>query len=445
MNEVKKNLLKQLEPNETVIVATSGGPDSMALLHIVLSLREKINLNIICAHVNHKLRKESDEEEVMVKDFCTKNNISCEIMTIDDYKKSNIENQARNKRYEFFEKNVKKCQAKHLLTAHHGDDLIETILMRITRGSTLKGYQGFKEKIPKEGYTILRPLITVTKEQLLDYCEKNKIPYAIDKTNEEDKYTRNRYRKYILPKLKEEDKNVHKKFYKLSKTLELYNDYINEETLEKLKEIYINNKLNIEKFNNLKKLIKLKIIYHILEDAYKEDITLINDNHTKLILEMLKNQKPNQKIDLPNRIKAIKSYNYFYLEKEKEIEYYKKIIEPINLLPDGSKIIKQNTSSDHSNYTIYLDSKELTLPLYIRTYSTGDKIEVKGLNGSKKIKDIFINEKIPQSKRKIWPIVTDSENIILWIPGIKKSKFDKPKGENYDIILKYVSKEGAVK
>ena len=132
-------------------------------------------------------------------------------MEINNYR-GNTENYARKKRYEFFENLIKKYQAKYLLTAHHGDDLTETIIMRLIRGSSIKGYAGFSEITYKENYKIYRPLITKTKEEIFDYVQKNDIPYALDKTNNSDKFTRNRIRKYILPNLKKENKNIHLKF-----------------------------------------------------------------------------------------------------------------------------------------------------------------------------------------------------------------------------------------
>ena len=159
------NIIKQNLKNESVVIATSGGPDSMTLLELVNSLKEELNLKLICAHVNHKIREESDEEETMVKEYCKKNNISCKILTIDNYNDDN------------FHKCVKKCKAKHLLTAHHGDDLTETILMRLVRGSTLKGYAGFEEKDNRENYIILRPLINYTKDEILEYAKRNKIKF----------------------------------------------------------------------------------------------------------------------------------------------------------------------------------------------------------------------------------------------------------------------------
>lgn len=430
-------LLKDNLKDETVVIAVSGGPDSMALLQIVNSLKEKLNLEIVCAHVNHKQRIESEEEAVMVKDYCEENGIIFEYMTIDNYNKTNFHQDARTKRYNFFEKCVKKCQAKHLLTAHHGDDLMETILMRIVRGASFKSYAGFKDKIKKDDYTILRPLIYYTKKEIENYVKENNIPYRIDESNNKDKYTRNRYRKYILPHLKNENKNVHHKFYKFSKTIEAYEEYINKETNKYYKEVFKDEKLNIDKFKKLDKLIQTRIINQILYNIYKEDLSLITDKHQELIYKIIISDKPNKEINLPNNYTAIKTYNEFYIKQEnKQTGYRLELIDKI-VLPNGKTIEKQNQTEDNSNYTIKLNSKEIELPLYVRTKLDGDKIEIKGLNGSKKIKDIFINEKISKQDRKDWPILVDSKDTILWIPGLKKSKFDKQNKENYDIIIKY--------
>lgn len=431
------NLLKENLKNETVVIAVSGGPDSMALLQIVNSLKEKLDLKLVCAHVNHKQRIESEEEAVMVEDYCKQNDIIFEYMTIEDYNKTNFHQDARTKRYNFFEKCVKKCQAKHLLTAHHGDDLMETILMRIVRGASFKSYAGFKDKIEKDEYTILRPLVYYTKEEIENYVKENNIPYRIDQSNNKDKYTRNRYRKYILPHLKNEDKRVHHKFYKFSKTIEAYEEYINKETNKYYQEVFKEEKLNIEKFKILDKIIQIRIINQILFNIYKEDLSLITDKHQELIYNIVTNNKPNQEINLPNKFIGIKTYNEFYIKRQDKYTNYKlELIDKV-ILPNKKMVEKQSKTNDNSNYTIKLNSKEIKQPLYIRTRQDGDKIEIKGLNGSKKVKDIFINEKVSMQDRKDWPILVDSNDTILWIPGLKKSKFDKQNKENYDIIIKY--------
>lgn len=435
LDDILKKLDKTLKENETLITATSGGPDSMALLSLLIKLSQTKKITIICAHVNHNLRKESQEEAIMVEKYANENNLVFEKMEINHYK-GNAENYARTQRYNFFEKLIKKYNATYLLTAHHGDDLTETILMRMVRGSSLKGYSGFQEITDKETYKIYRPLITKTKDELLNYVKTNNIPYAVDKTNFSEEYTRNRYRLNILPILKKENKSVHLKFLKFSETLKLYDDHINKEANEKLNKVYQNNNLNLKLFENEDELIKRKILYQILNNLYYKNISLITDNHVELILNIIESSRPNLKINLPSKVLVIKNYQNLYFTQNTEIKPYSFTFKDKVILPNNQILIKEETE-DTSNYTIRLNSKELSLPLIVRTRQNGDKMEIKNLNGHKKIKDIFINEKISETARNSWPILTDQNNQIIWLPGLKKSKFDKQKHENYDIIIRY--------
>ena len=435
LDDILKKLDKTIKENETVITATSGGPDSMALLSLLIKLSQTKKITIICAHVNHNLRKESQEEAIMVEKYANENNLIFEKMEINHYE-GNTENYARTQRYNFFEKLIKKFNATYLLTAHHGDDLTETILMRMVRGSSLKGYSGFQEITDKGNYKIYRPLITKTKDELLNYVKTNNIPYAVDKTNFSEEYTRNRYRLNILPILKKENKSVHLKFLKFSETLKLYDDHINKEANEKLNKVYQNNNLNLKLFENEDELIKRKILYQILNNLYYKNISLITDNHVELILNIIESSRPNLKINLPSKVLVIKNYQNLYFTQNTEIKSYSFTFEDKVILPNDKILIKEETE-DTSNYTIRLNSKELSLPLIVRTRQNGDKMEIKNLNGHKKIKDIFINEKISETARNSWPILTDQNNQIIWLPGLKKSKFDKQKQENYDIIIRY--------
>ena len=422
----------------TIVVACSGGPDSMALLNLCITLRNECNLDIICAHVNHNVREESAEEQVFVENFCLKNNVIFECMKITNYTDDNFENEARIKRYSYFDELIKKYNAKFLLTAHHGDDLIETILMRITRGSTLKGYSGFSQIVDKNNYKILRPLIYYTKEQLIEYNKKQGVQFVVDKTNEMDIHTRNRYRKYVLPMLKKENSNVHEKFLKFSKTLLEYNTYVNNLIIDSKNNVYVDNRLDIEKFLKLDKFIGMRVIGLILEDIYQDDLMLLTDKHIDLVYELITSAKTNSYICLPNGINAMKEYNSLVFEKENldVSDYEYELVESVTL--PNEKVIKfTNDINNNSNFICRLNSADIKLPLIVRNRRNGDKMTIKGLSGSKKIKDIFINEKVSMRDRQVWPVVTDSTDTIVWLPGLKKSQFDKKKNEKYDIIIKY--------
>ena len=443
MERAYQFLKKILNENDTVVVAVSAGPDSMALFDTLISLKQEKPINIICAHVNHNTgRIGQEEEQAYVEEYCKNNNITFELLKINNYCNDNFESEARNKRYDFFEELIKKYKAKYLLTAHHGDDLMETVLMRIVRGSTLRGYSGFSKIVEKENYTILRPLIETTKEEIIKYLNNKNIKYYIDYTNLEEEHTRNRYRKYILPKLKEENKNVHLKFLKYSNLLQEYDNYIKKETHKIINNIYVNNKLDINEFNKQEYIIKINIIYYILEEKYDKELTNITDNHIELILDLIESNKKNTFIDLPGNIKLIKKYDYLEFKyDDNNIINYNIELTKSNKLPNGYKIDIIDSTDNNSNYICRLNKEDIKLPLYIRNRIDGDKIEIKNLNGSKKVKDIFIDKKINIEERNMWPIVVDSNNNIVWLPGLKKSKFDKQKSEKCDIILKYYIEE----
>lgn len=440
MEEVYEFIGKKLKLTEidTVVIGVSGGPDSMALLYIMNQFKEKIGFKIICAHVNHNKRPESEKEQKCLEKYCKENNIIFEYIKINNWGDDNFHNEARTVRYNFFDEIINIYSARYLMTAHHGDDLIETILMRIVRGSTLKGYSGFSRIVDKGNYTLVRPLITVTKTEIEDFDIKNNIWYAIDSSNNEDHYTRNRYRHKVLPFLKKEDPNVHKKFLKYSKTLLENNEFIENEASKYFNKVFHNGNLNIDKFVQLDKVIQSKIIYNILERIYGDDLFIICDAHVDLIFNLISSNKSNSIVHLPNNLVVIKSYNdlVFTYDEEQTDKYEIEVINIVNL-PNGKIIEKTTDTNEISNNIIRLNSKEIALPLYVRNKRNGDKMTIKGMTGTKKISDIFIDDKIKTSERNAWPVVLDSEENIVWLPGLKKSKFDKKISQEYDIILRY--------
>ena len=438
MEEVYNFVRNNLELGDAIVVGVSGGPDSMALLYILNEFKEKMNLRLICAHVNHNTRKETIKEEEYIREYCKKNKIIFETIKINSWGDDNFENEARSVRYNFFEELIDKYKAKYLMTAHHADDLIETILMRIVRGSTLKGYSGFSKVVNKGKYKIVRPLITLTKDEIIDFDKKNNIKYFIDSTNNENKHTRNRYRHVVLPFLKSENPNVHKKFIKFSETLLENSNYIDREANKQFNRVFQDGILYIDKFVQLDKVIQTKIIYNILEKIYGDDLLIIGDTHVELIFDLINSTKSNSIVHLPNNIIIMKAYNELSFNYDDEIydEYEIELNDLVNL-PNGKIIERVTESNDTSNYTIRLNSEDVKLPLYVRNRREGDKMIVKGLNGTKKVNEIFINEKIKTTDRKTWPIVLDAEEKVVWIPGLKKSNLDKKINEVYDIILKY--------
>ena len=418
--------------NNYVVIGVSAGPDSMCLLDLL----QKKTTKIVVCHINHNVRKESIEEEEYITKYCQDKNIILEKTTINNYQENNFENEARKKRYMFYEEILKKYNSKTLLLAHHGDDLIETILMKISRGSNLEGYAGIKEISNVKNYQIIRPLLKYTKEDIINYNKSNNIKYYNDSSNQSTNYTRNRYRLNILPLLKKEDKNIHKKYLKYYKTLIEYDDYIKREVKRNINNVYKDNIINIDNLNKLDTFLIKNILYNIMNNIYQNKNNIITDRHIQNIISLLNNTKPNIKIDLPNNKEIVKEYNKLIIkDKTSDIKNYK--IEFNDKIEIENLIIEKiESEDDDSNSVCRLNSKDITLPLYIRNREDGDYIILKGSNNRKKIKEIFIEKKLPLKKRNNYPLLVDSNNNIIWIPNIKKSKFCNKKSENYDIIIR---------
>ena len=407
----------------------------MALLHYLINnYKDKI----IVAHINHNVRKQSNTEELFLSNYCKDNNITFECMKITEYKENNFENEARKKRYKFYKEILTKYNSSYLFLAHHADDLMETIIMKIIRGSNINGYAGIKKISYQDNYYIVRPFLDYTKQDILEYIKKYNITYYDDYTNNDITYTRNRIRHNIIPLLKKEDINIHKKFIKYSNTLNEYNDYINYEIDNIIKDIYINNTLYLDKFNTMHPFIKKNILYHILNNIYNNKENIVKDIHIKNILNLINNPKPNITINMPNNIYVTKEYNILIFSNKYNIENYN--IKFDKKASINNFIIEQIEDTQlNGNDICRLNSNEISLPLYIRNKKDGDYIELLGLNKKKKIKEIFIECKIPIRQRNNYPVLVDSKNNILWLPNLKKSKFNKKINEKYDIILKYIT------
>ena len=425
MSDVLTYLNKILSYDDKVVVGVSGGPDSVFLLDMLVKSNID-NKNIIVGHVNHNVRDESLDEEKFVRDLCLSYGVAFESITLSKEYSGNFEKWARDRRYEFFNELINKYGCRYLMTAHHGDDLMETILMKIVRGSSIKGYSGILKEEKRDNYTIIRPLLDITKDDIQEYLDNNKLKYVVDKSNYSFDYT-------ILKYLKYEDKKVHLKFKKFSEKLYNISNFFDKYIDSILDEVIVGKKIVIDRFKNYDRVVQVEIVYRYLFDYYKNDIYLINDRHINMIMNMINNKRPNMIINLPN-IVVVKEYNYLYISDENNTGYREVILNDKIMWNDRVIEIVNNSHLSNNN-VIYLNSEDIKLPLKVRTRIDG--IRIKNMNHYKKVKDIFINEKISKSNRDSYPIVVDSNNEIIWIPGLKKSYLDRQKSKKYDIIVEY--------
>ena len=196
-----------IEDGEKVVIGVSGGPDSITLLDALLKIKNKgiIKFDVLVCHVNHLIREEAIDDENYVKDYCKKNNIECFIKRADvekiaEKEKKGTEETGRKIRYEFFNEILKKTNSNKIATAHNKNDNAETVLMNIIRGSGLTGLKGIEPCNNK----YIRPLIEIKREEIEEYCFKNKLNPRYDETNEDNIYTRNKIRNVVIPYVKKE-------------------------------------------------------------------------------------------------------------------------------------------------------------------------------------------------------------------------------------------------
>lgn len=391
-----------------VILGFSYGIDSSCLLDILL----KLNYEVVLAFVNHNLRAESKLEEAEALKLAKEKNLKIYIKQL-NLDNKNVESSARKLRYEFFKEVAIKENTNQIVTAHHMQDNLESIILNILRGSNLYGYAGISPKYNKNGFNFIRPLLCVTKDEIKEYQKENNIKYFEDYTNSLDLYKRNRIRHNIVPELIKEDSNALYKFLEYSKIVRDSFNHIRYESISYLKSN--DNKINVNSFKLLDNVLKSDIICYMLEE---KDITKNNEKINEII-KMILNNKPNSKVDLNNNLEFIKSYDFAFINEKNTIFPQSKLIDLENdcIFNNYHIYFSKNLPLGCTNYTKLCYNK-LVLPLTVRGRNKGDTIKTN--YGHKKLKDIFIDKKIPKNCRDNAVIITDSEEI-LWVVGVIRS------------------------
>lgn len=411
--------LNNLDKSKPVVLALSGGVDSMVLF----SMLKNAGFNIIIAHVNHNKRTESAIEEEYIRNLANENNLAIEVLSY-HHEKENFQAEAHNSRYEFFYTVAKKYNASSIITAHHYIDNLETIIMNLIRGSNIYGYAGIKDYVLFNEIPVIRPLIDVDKNDLYEYAKENNITYFEDSSNSSDDYLRNRIRHHVIPLLQQENPNLGSSVKNYSTQLHEAFSYIRSQSAMFLEEN--NNKIDLSMFNKLALIQKKDIINYICDC----NGILSNDNKICDILALIESDKPNLTYDLNGEYQFVKSYNSCWINKKESLSTTTKTI---NL---NEKILFSNKCFSLSEDALYNDdflkiSKDEPLPLTIRNRQNGDKLIIG--NGHKKLKDFLIDKKVPMQERDNLIIVTNNENEIIWVLGYYKKKYEK---EN-SLILSY--------
>ena len=424
---------------KNLVVGLSGGADSVCLFLVLLELRDKYNFTMSAAHVNHGIRESAKRDEEYVKVLCEKYEIPLTIKNIDcvQIAKANglsVEEAGRYERYSLFSELA--GETGLIAVAHHKGDLAETVLFNMVRGSGLSGLTGIK---PVQD-NIIRPLLCVTKEEIINYLSDMQIEYMTDETNFDDNYSRNLIRNQVLPKLGEVNSRALEHIVEEANTLSEIEEYIMEEadSLYERSVSQTSKGISLDaKILDAKKVIAKEVIYKALSElaGRQKDISKV---HVESVYKLLTSQV-GAKTDLIYGIKAVKTYEGIdlYIEDNASGE------RSLPNLGAVSFTIKENVDTESfptSTYTKWIDCDKINGDLVVRTRQTGDYIVVNGQGGRKSLKDYFIDLKIPKEDRDSLLLVADGSHVV-WVVGYRISEAVKvTKATKRVYELKYVDK-----
>jgi tRNA(Ile)-lysidine synthetase-like protein len=417
--------------NEPIVVALSGGVDSMVLFNIMYS----INKNIIIAHVNHNKREASIVEYKELEQIALHKNVKFEGITLEELN-GNFQKESRAKRYEFFISIAKKHKSNKVFLAHHADDQIETILMRIARGSSFTGYAGIKEVRSIENITFYRPFLDIDKNQIIDFAKDNNISYFEDSSNKQDDYTRNRFRHHIVPSLRNETQNLTQKILQYSDYLSMADDFILQERDRFILNHIIDGMVDLVAFNSTHNILKIKLLKYLINQKSTDSIEVTYQQYKDMI-ELLSSDTPNVSYSLKAAFTLFKVYNQFYIGKDIDNKFINLEIKCVGeySIPNNKKFIFSDKKVDikHTDY-FELCYNDTVFPLFLRNRQDGDKMRL--TVGTKKVKDIFIDKKVPKYDRDSLILLADQEKV-LWIPRLKKSHQEQKESKKlyiYEVI-----------
>lgn len=423
-NRILKIIQKynMIEPNDTVLVALSGGADSVLLAEFLLKYREKLKIKLVCAHVEHGIRgEESLRDFEFVKHWCEKAGVDFKYIHINAPKeasacKMGVEEYSRKKRYEFFE--TIKCDK--IATAHNKSDNIETVLFRMARGTFLNGACG----IPAVRGKIIRPLIELTSVEIRKYCKDNNIEYVTDSTNLSNDYSRNFIRNVVVNNLKQINPEFENSFSNLIEDIKLEENFSNEYAKsvldralsedEKLKKSVLKNETT---YINRKVIVEYSLLFGIKLDR----------NHL-LSVEKLINF--NSKSDINERYCFV-SNNDFIRIVDKKMHFS---------LPDYEQTIisyeefVKNSDYYKKQFDFFCDYDKINAKVFVRKRMDGDKIFLKDRKCSKTLKKLFNENKIPPEIRSVVPIICDGD-LIIGVGNFAVSEYVKITQKTKSVLL----------
>ena len=422
-----------LNQGDRVVLGVSAGVDSMVLLHLLNACSQTFNLSLVVAYVNHGLRpSESEQEADLVQKECERLRLPFELGTFNTKEfqrvgKCSLQEAARRLRFHFFEQIFQKYEAQKIALGHHADDQVETVLMRLMRGA---GLQGLKGMLPAREGKVIRPLLEIWRHEIEAFAIKNKVPFLIDSSNLKEDYLRNRLRLSLIPLLeKEYQPNLKEILLRTSAILREENDYLEKEAERAYQDMVEGNGDTITfqypVYRSLHPAIQWRVIQKVLRTIYggkREDLEISH------VFNKLKQPPPSFFLEFPLGVCMEKRYETVSFGKKRaqavppfEVELVspgRTFIEEI-----GREVVTEEMDMESpsgmpkgSSETAFLDYSVLRFPLRIRNFRPGDRFQPLGVKGSQKLKEFFIDHKIPSFERSKIPLLISGEKIV-WVVG----------------------------
>lgn len=425
---VAPDYLSGLSSDTPILVAFSGGADSSVLLRLTVEYGRATGAKIYAAHINHSIRgDEADRDEMFCKSVCEE--LGVEIFTLKadvprlaKERGVSVETAARDVRYGFFDSIMKKYGIPLLATAHNADDNLETVIFNITRGAGLNGVCGIPQTRPCRFGTVIRPILYVSKSEILALCKEKKIDFVTDSTNTHTDYTRNKIRAEIIPRLCEINEGAVKNAARMSASLR--EDAL---CLDSMRDMFLdgfleNGGIEAEKLNGSPAAVVNRALAYLYRKASGGQS--LEAVHIDALKELSQKSVPHSSVSLPCGIRGIIENGRLYIEKAPEAvsvpPYNQTLFEGKNLISQTNcEIIilpSQNAKNVYKNSIIsYIDSAKIKGGIYARPRAEGDKI----LNGGmhKSVKKLLCDKKIPLEARARLPMICDDDGILL-IPTV---------------------------
>ena len=426
---IQHNFLKQ---NSRILIGLSGGSDSVCLTLLLKEMQEKYSLCLMAAHVNYHLRGvESDLDEVYVKKLCIKENIPLYIKHSKINNSGSLQQKAREIRFEYFFKLKKYYKLDFIALGHHYDDQVETVMHRFIRGSGFSGLSGISPNCDN----IIHPILAIKKIEILEYLANRNIDFCTDKTNNQNKYTRNKIRNELLPQICQSlNSNFEQKLIEYSNLFYMSNIFFVEHSKKYFKKALVSLTESDIVFNNkyLSDCFPI-LLYYIFKRALKilsgSDKNFYNA-HFQKIMSLMETKNGFKKLTLPCKIMVMKDYENIIFRRvdnynPKIYEVKKEITQVRNVFSFNDhrykmQKIKQlpETGLGDGVNNVVIDLDKIVFPIILRYRAIGDKFIPFGRKSLKKLKDYFIDEKIDLQERDKTVLFTDVEKI-FWVSGYR--------------------------